>query len=100
MMKDMPDNRIYLDAFYQNAYIAHQFVEIPIQKMNLTNYIDAGFTFKVPYSIKSAQGKDINIKYINLILAYSNKPDGVAGIEEAIRLGTFLKTTIPTSEVD
>ena len=68
--------------------------------MNLSNYIDAGFTFNVPYSIKSAQGKDINIKYINLILAYSNKPDGVAGIGEAIRLGTFLKTTIPTSEVD
>lgn len=50
MMKDMPDNMIYLDASYQNAYIAHQFVEIPIQKMNLSNYIDAGFTFKVKLS--------------------------------------------------
>lgn len=99
MMQEMPTNRIYLNASYRGSYIAHQFVEIPIQKMNLSNYIEAGFTFKVPYSVKSKQNGN-TVKYIDLVLAYSNKPDGVAGIGESIRLGTFLKTTIPTSEVD
>lgn len=97
MMKEFRFNRIYLNASYKNTYIiAHQFVDIPIEKMGLTNYLDVGFTFEVPYSIS----KNKKIDSVDITLAYSPKPEGEAGISESIRIGTFLKTTIPTSEVD
>lgn len=64
--------------------------------MELTNYLDVGFTFEVPYSIS----KNKKIDSVDITLAYSPKPEGEAGISESIRIGTFLKTTIPTSEVD
>lgn len=94
-MKEQNVNRIYLLTSTNNLYIAQQYVDIPVDELDGTNFIEASFSFKVPYMVET----DIKVSAIDAVFAYSFKHTNDMDLGESLRQGKFLATTIPTSEV-
>ncbi|MDM8277325.1 hypothetical protein QUW33_07850 [Lactobacillus gallinarum] len=91
-------HHIYSIATFKGIYIARQQINIPVNEIVNNSFMHLTFTFKIPYKVKNYYTKETKITQCELVLAYSTKELGEIGISESIRVGTFLKTTIPVYE--
>ena len=85
----------YSDITYKNRYIAMQRIEIPIDKLMKTSFMNLSFDFKVPSTLPDSNNNLIEVKNCNIKLLLSPKPFGEMGFSEVVRLGTFFETTVP-----
>lgn len=99
MMKRQNINRIYLIAITRDFYIAQQFVEIPVKRLDETSFIKASYTFSVPYFLEPVNQPKFKVTSINIIGAYSNEDIGQTSIPSSLLSNQFLTTTVPVSEV-
>ena len=85
----------YSHITYRNRYIALQRINIPIDKLKQTNFMNLSFNFEVPFTIPSLSNSLIEVNNCHIKLAISSKNLGEIGITESMRLGTFFETTVP-----
>lgn len=90
--------RIYSSATYHSRNIAMLSITIPIDKIKSNNFMNLSFSFDVPYELPNFDDEIMKVKNCNFTLAISQKSLGEMGFSESIRVGTFLKTTIPIIE--
>lgn len=91
--------RIYSLVSFKNLYIADQHISLKLEDLKKSNFMRLEFQFNCPRYIKSIDNETIPVENCHIQLTYSTKHDGEMGINETIRLGTFLETTIPVYEV-
>lgn len=91
--------RIYSVTTYKGLYIADQYISLKSDDLKQSSFMKLEFQFNCPKQIKGLDDEIIPVKNCHIQLAYSTKGIGELGIGESIRVGTFLETTIPVSEV-
>lgn len=98
-MKKMRLNRFFLRTSIKDSYISEHFINIPIEKMNETNFLNANFSFSVPPKITTSLGDIILVDHVDLLMFYALRENSKLESNRLIKSDSFFSTTIPVIEV-